>query len=97
MVTTGLIALYINLKTFARTLWCVVRKWGCHLLCLWSRYSEISRRQNICNIIAVEFVNPAASLEYNVVFLLVSTSVCSCLVTVPAECLISKAFIYSFH
>lgn len=58
------------------------------------KFREISRRQNLCNIIAVEFVNPAASLEYNVVFLLVSTSVCGCLVTVLAECLISKAFIY---
>lgn len=61
------------------------------------KFRAISRRQNLCNITAVEFANPAASLEYNVVFLLVSTSVCSCLVTVLAECLISKAFIYSFH
>lgn len=40
MVATGLITLYINLKTFARTLRYVVRKWGCHLRCLWSRNSE---------------------------------------------------------
>lgn len=61
------------------------------------KFREISQRQNLCTIIAAEFVNPVTSLEYNVVFLLVSTSVCGSLVTVLSQCLISKALIYSFH